>query len=72
MPTVIVELRWRLVKAVTEEPSELGARGSSRSVDYTYIYRAGQKLVLALIGFGSDYDPDPGWKNLALNGSIRL
>ena len=51
-------------------PSELGARGSSRSV--AYICRAGQRLVLAVIGSGSDNDSNPSWKNLALDGSLRL
>ena len=51
-------------------PSELGARGSSRSV--AYICRAVQRLALALIKSRSDYDPNPGWKNLALDDSIRF
>ena len=42
-------------------PLELDARVSSRNV---VLHSAGQMLVLALIGSGSDYYPGPGWKTL--------
>ena len=72
MLTVIVEASPASVKGCNGlmMPSELGDRGSSRSV--LYIYRAGQRLVLALIESGSDYDLDTGWKTLVLDGSVRL
>ena len=46
--------------------------GYQRKFTERRIHRAGQRLVLALIGSGSDYGPDTGWKTLAVDGSIRL
>ena len=57
-------------------PPELDARANSRGVLHIKQTKGavGQRLVLALIGSGSDYSPDPGWKTLAgwLNSALIL